>query len=170
MARVFIGVGSNIDPAENIMKAFRILARMVIIKNISTVYETEPEGMGDGGLFYNCVIEVDTLLPPNELRTGLRSIENALGRVRSENRYADREIDLDIILYDRLIIDGDGLKVPDPDILKRAFLAVPLAELVPSLVLPGSNIKVSEAAKRFGVSGLKPLFAYTEKLRAEIID
>jgi 2-amino-4-hydroxy-6-hydroxymethyldihydropteridine diphosphokinase len=170
MARAFVSVGSNIDPEENTARALSALGREARITKISTVYLTEPEGRPEQPLFYNCVVEIETELSPVELKQKvLREIEKRLGRERTEDKYAARTIDLDLVLYDDLVMTTEGLTLPDPDIVRRPFLAVPLLELAPGLVLPGSGLRIAEAAAALQQNSMKPLKNYTERLRKEVL-
>jgi len=170
VARAFIAVGSNIEPAENVRAAVRLLAARVRVEGISTVYQTEPLGRPEQESYYNCVVEVATDLGPRELKWSvLRPIEERLGRVRGEDRYAARTIDLDVIVYGEAAFEEEGLTLPDPEILRRPFLAVPLAELAPGLSLPGLGVTAEEAAERLPREGMRPLDGYTESLRREVV-
>lgn len=170
MARAFISLGSNIDPAKNIAEALRALSCSVQITKLSTVYLTEPEGRPEQPLYYNCVVELETAIRPVELkRRVLRPIEEALGRKRSEDKYAARTIDLDLIMYDDLMMMTADLMLPDPDIVRRPFLAIPLFELAPGLVLPGSGMRIETAASALRQAPMKPLQDYTERLRKELL-
>jgi 2-amino-4-hydroxy-6-hydroxymethyldihydropteridine diphosphokinase len=168
MTRAFVGIGSNIEPERNIAKALISLAREARVVGVSTFYRTRPEGRPEQPDFYNGVAEIETDLPPVELKQTLRRIERELGRERTEDEYAPRTIDLDIALYDDLAIETDDLTIPDPRISKRAFLAIPLFELAPDLVLPGSGIALRDIAESFCEHGMQPLTAYTERLRKEV--
>ena len=171
MPQVFIAVGSNIKPAENVRAAIRLLGREVRLKAVSTIYCTEPEGRPDQPLFYNGVVEVDTDLPPEELKCDvLKPIEEALGRTRCKDQYAPRTIDLDIAIYGDLVIEENDLIIPDPLIERRAFLAVPLYELAPDLILPDSGMPIRDIANAYAGHSMKPLLEYTEMLRKEIED
>lgn len=99
----------------------------------------------------------------------LRTIEAALGRRRSADKYASRTIDLDLLLYDEYVLSNNELSLPDPDIMERAFIAVPLYELAPDLVLPGSGIPIRQLAKQFSAENMKPLHEYTRRLRIELL-
>jgi dihydroneopterin aldolase/2-amino-4-hydroxy-6-hydroxymethyldihydropteridine diphosphokinase len=168
MARAFISAGSNIDPEANVRKAVRLLAAQARIRAISTVYLTEPIGRLGQPLYYNCVLEIETGTPPLDLkRTVLRPIEDSLGRTRSNDRFAPRTIDLDLILYNDITMAGEELTLPDPDILKRPFLAVALHELAPDLVLPGSGARIADIAAGMLRKTMKPLESYTDMLRRE---
>lgn len=166
MARAFVAIGSNIDPAGNVEKAVRLLSVAADIRGISTVYLTEAVGGLGQPPYYNCVVELETGVLPAVLKQSLlRRIEQELGRVRSGDRHAARTIDLDLILYDRLVLSTEELTLPDPDIVKRAFLAVPLQELAPDLRLPGSDLPIGEIAAALPHDAMQPLRDYTERLR-----
>ena len=170
MVRAFVGVGSDIDPAENVEKAIRLLSAALQIRGISTVYLTEAVGRPGQPPYYNCVVEIETDVMPAELKQQvLRRIEKELGRIRSSDRYAARTIDLDLILYGQLVMTTEGLTLPDPDIVRRPFLAVPLHELAPNLKLPGSDQRINEIARAFSQEVMKPLQVYTERLRKGIL-
>jgi len=169
MARVFIGVGSNINPEANVEKAMNLLAESVRVVAVSTFYRTEAEGRGGQPPFCNGVVEVETEMPPGELkRSVLRRIEERLGRRRSEDKYAARTIDLDILICDDLAGTFDGLVIPDPQIAERPFLAIPLGELAPDLVLPGTGVPLREIAEAHIGQKMEPLREYTELLRRSI--
>lgn len=170
MARVFIGVGSNISPEGNVRRAISLLADEVSIVGISTFYRTEAEGRPGQPPFLNGVVEVDTDVPPGELkRSILRRIEDELGRRRTEDKYAPRTIDLDVVIYDDLVLSTGDLVIPDPQIAHRPFLAIPLCELAPGLTLPGSGLRIEEAAAIHAHHSMKPLPDYTELLRKDIL-
>jgi 2-amino-4-hydroxy-6-hydroxymethyldihydropteridine diphosphokinase len=169
MARAFVSMGSNVDPEKNIAQALRALSRSVHVTQLSTIYLTEPENRPEQAHYYNCVVELDTTVPPIELkRRVLRPIEDALGRTRSKDKSAARTMDLDLILYDNLMMMTTDLMLPDPDIARRPFLAIPLFELAPSLVLPGSGERIDMVASALSQTPMKPLRDYTERLRKEL--
>ena len=170
MARAFISIGSNIDPETNVRSAILRLASTVWLSAISTVYRTEPVGPPGQPWFYNCVVEIQTDMPPRELKFGLlRPIEGELGRTRGPDKFAARTIDLDLILYDELVMTTKDLALPDPDIPKRPFLAIPLNELAPGLILPGLRLRIQQAAESLSPNTMKPLTAFTEHLRKEFL-
>ena len=168
MARAFIGVGSNIEPAENVRRSLRLLAQGMRVVGVSTVYETEPEGRPQQPRYYNCVVEVETEAPPPELKRSLREIEDRLGRVRGEDRYAPRIIDLDILIYDDLVEQTEEMTLPHPDIEQRPYLAAALAELAPTLALPGTDLTLEALAEKLPEQGMRPLEEYTAALRREV--
>jgi len=162
--QAFIGVGSNIDPEINIPHALDLLRQSVRITGISTFYRTPALGREDQPPFYNGVVAVDTELPPCELKFAeLRRIEERLGRWRGADRYAPRTIDLDLILYDDLVIEDEDLILPDPEIAQRAFLAVPLCELAPALVLPDGRA-VCNIVEELSAQSLEALPEFSHKL------
>lgn len=125
MARVYISLGSNIEPEVNLLAALRLLARRPGIVALSTLYRTPALGRPEQPDFINCMVASETALPPAELKQYLCEVEAQLGRVRTADRYAPRTIDLDLV-------DRD-----DKEILRRPFLLVPLAELVAQAEGPG---------------------------------
>ena len=126
----FISVGSNIKPRQNIIAALTLLKERVRVRASSTFYRTEPVGGGDQPHFINGVWRVATVLSPAQVkREVLKPIEGKLGRVRADDRFAPRPIDLDLTLYDDLVVSADELMLPHPDII-RPFVQVPILELL----------------------------------------
>jgi len=97
----------------------------------------------------------------------LRKIEERLGRRRNGDKYSPRQIDLDLILYGSLEMTSDGLTLPDPDIRKRAFLAIPLLELAPDIVLAGKT-SIKTLAATLDRRGMEEMASYTERIRREL--
>lgn len=154
-AEALIAIGSNIAPAENVPRALALLHARATIAAVSSFYWSDPEGPSGQPRFLNGAYRVRTALAPRELKFGvLRAIEEALGRVRTADKYAPREIDLDIAVFGNTVLDEDGLRLPDPDIVRRAFLAVPLAEVAPDWVVPSIGATLSEIAARLPREGL----------------
>ena len=165
---VYLSVGSNIDPERNIIEACLRLKVLVSAIETSTFYETDPLERPRQPSFLNGVWRIATDLPPRRLKEEvLRKIERELGRVRSDDKHAPRTIDLDIIIYGDRLIDEPDLKIPDPDIRVRPFIAVPLLELAPDLVLPdtGERLAVQPVIERGGELRSLPLFNETLKAR-----
>jgi len=168
MPRVYIGVGSNIEPEVNIPNALRMLAEVTPIAAISTFYRTPPMGLPDSPEFVNGVVAIDTEIEPRELKFDLlRGIEAALGRVRGSDKYEPRMIDFDIVVYGDLVIREDDLVIPNPDITERVFLAAPLLELEPAMALPGSGEPLADVVSRMPVGQMTPLEGLTKQLRLE---
>jgi 2-amino-4-hydroxy-6-hydroxymethyldihydropteridine diphosphokinase len=164
--RAFVALGSNIDPNRHIEAAVLALASQVQIVAVSTVYRTNAEERPEQPQFYNCVVEIRTEIPARNLKFQvLRPIEDALGRHRTSDKFAPRSIDLDLILYDDLVVNADGLVLPDPDIIRRPYLALPLSELAPDLTLPGTLLRIAEGASDLRAHKMQPLPDYTAQLR-----
>ena len=139
--QVYIGIGSNIAPEENVPDSVRLLHQYVKVSDISKVWETPPVGCGDCDNYLNAAVLIETDLTAEQLRQNvLRKIEKQLGRVRTTDKYAPRTIDLDILIYDQEIIDQD--------IWQFAFLAVPVAELIPTLKSRRTGNYIQEVANR----------------------
>ncbi len=169
MVQAFLAIGSNIDPEENVKKAIQKLASQVRVIGISTVYLTEPEGRVEQPLFYNLVVKIDTNIPPRKLKYQvLRRIELELGRKRKQDKYAPRAIDLDLVLYGNVVEKSEDLLLPDPQILDRPFLAIPLGELSPNLVLPGIGLSIRQVIAKLNPTAMKPMKNFAEVLRKEV--
>jgi 2-amino-4-hydroxy-6-hydroxymethyldihydropteridine diphosphokinase len=138
-------LGSNIDPSNNIIKAINELQNIFDVTDVSKIWESCPVG-SHGPIFLNGVVAIRTTYSYGDLKNRLRKIEQKMGRIRTEDKNAPRTIDLDILIY-----DGDVL---DADIWTQTYLAVPLADVIPSLVNPinGETIKdTSERLKKVNV-------------------
>lgn len=139
MTAAYIGLGSNQNnPRKQIYTAVRALERLPGSRLIhtSSIYSSKPVGPQDQPDYLNAVSQLETELAPHELLTALQSIENEQGRKRNRH-WGPRTIDLDILLYGDQIIDTENLVVPHPEMHRRGFVLVPLAELNPSLHIPG---------------------------------
>jgi 2-amino-4-hydroxy-6-hydroxymethyldihydropteridine diphosphokinase len=149
MAQVFLGLGSNVgDRASTIAKAIQELSALpdaTFIRS-SSLYETEPWGNHDQPAFLNAVVEIATQMQPHELLSNTLAIEARLGRVREE-RWGPRTMDIDILLYDDLVMDDSILTIPHPRMRERRFVLVPLLEIAPMCVDPRSGMKWVETEK-----------------------
>jgi len=165
----FIGIGSNIAPEENIREALRRLAQSAHLVSISTFYRQPAVGRPEEPDFYNGVVGIDTDLAPAILKWRvLRAIEGALGRRRSADKYASRTIDLDLLLYGDFVLSSNELTLPDPDILTRPFIAIPLYEIAPALVVPGFRVPIRQVAEQFATESMQPMREYTRQLENEL--
>ncbi|SDD68215.1 2-amino-4-hydroxy-6-hydroxymethyldihydropteridinediphosphokinase [Terribacillus halophilus] len=143
MKQAWIALGSNISPRETYLEqaAQKLKERPGIrLKQVSTVYETDPVGYEDQDQFLNLVVEVETSLEPMELLHICQNIEQELGRERVI-RWGPRTVDLDILLYSTENMNVEELILPHPRMHERAFVLVPLAEIAPDLLLKGKQIK-----------------------------
>lgn len=144
----FLSLGSNIDPERNLILATSHLSEIGRLLAISEVYQTAAIGPRPAPDFLNAAALVKTELAPQEIRTRLRQIEARLGRVRTQDRYAPRPIDLDLCLLGNQVVETPELRVPDPDLLTRPYLAVTLAELAPDFVHPVTGDNLAAIARR----------------------
>lgn len=166
MTIAFLSLGSNIQPEKNVLEAVRLLSRHVKIIKSSTVYLTEPLLRRSQPKYYNCVVKIETSIEPKKLKFDiLRTIEEDLGRKRTEDKYASRTIDLDILLYGDQYLRIEELVIPDPEIKERAFLALALYEIEPGLVLPPTNKPIKEIAFKFKNRKIAKLPTFTRTLQ-----
>ena len=126
---IYLGLGSNIKPKENIVQALLLLRQLVNIEKVSSVWETPPVGFPNGPNFLNAVVLIRSNLILSKLKGKVvYQIESQLGRQRTANKNAPRPIDLDILIFDG--------KILDEEIWNRAHWAMPLSELMPDLIHP----------------------------------
>ena len=152
MPRAWIGIGSNIgDRLDYIRRALGAMDRLTgtDFVAVSSVYDTLPVGAVGQPRFLNAVAELSTELEPEELLKELLAIEKECGRVR-QGVWGPRTLDLDMLLYDEVVMKTEELTLPHPRARGRAFVLVPLAELAPDLVLPGGTESVSELVAALG--------------------
>lgn len=137
----YIGLGSNLaEPIKQVQSAIENLkniAQSKVIK-VSSLYLSKPMGPQDQDDYINAVLALETTLTPIELLDTLQHIENEAGRVRKENRWGARILDLDIILFGDEIINNERLTVPHYGMKDREFVLLPLAEIAADLVIPAS--------------------------------
>jgi len=135
MAKIYISLGSNIDRDRNTRAGIAALRERFSQLELSSVYESEAVGF-EGDAFYNMVIACEVHEDVHSTNRALAEIEDAYGRDRSGPRFSSRTLDLDLLLYDDLVLDEKGLKLPREEIMKNAFVLWPLAEIAPDLVHP----------------------------------
>lgn len=125
------------------MNALESLGREsgIMLKSISSLYETEPWGNTDQSVFYNLAVEIGTALEPLELLNAAKLIERQLGR-EPGSRWGARAIDIDIVLWETVILDTPELTLPHPRFHERAFVLVPLCEIAPMQIDPVSGLSV----------------------------
>lgn len=169
LAEVYVSIGSNIEPERHIPMALTRLARRVRLDGISTFYRSAPLGRPEQPPYLNGVCRLFTDLSPRALKFNcLRPLEEELGRVRTQDEFAARPIDLDIALFGDLTVKESDLEIPDPDIRDRAFLAVPLWELAPEAILPDTGETLAAVVQSFGDVNLTPVVDFTRELRARL--
>ncbi|MET0634618.1 MAG: 2-amino-4-hydroxy-6-hydroxymethyldihydropteridine diphosphokinase [Chitinophagaceae bacterium] len=137
MSRAYLLTGGNLGNREqNLALAIgHITAAGAKLLAASALYETEAWGRSDQPRFLNQALEVETGIGPEEFLHDLLSFEKLIGRVRDE-KYGPRLIDIDMLLYDDLVLDTSSLKLPHPELANRRFALTPLAEIAGSLVHP----------------------------------
>ncbi len=170
MPRVFVSVGSNVDPEENVTRALRLLNDEVAIHAVSTFYRTPALYRPQDPPFVNGVVEVGDALGPVDLKKLLQNIERSLGRERTVDRYAPRTVDLDLLLYGDRVSSSDPLTLPHPDGRERRFVAIPLLELVPDLIFPDSGAALRSVVDSLPRYPMEPLDDLTRRLRTEVAD
>ncbi|MCD8198628.1 MAG: 2-amino-4-hydroxy-6-hydroxymethyldihydropteridine diphosphokinase [Phascolarctobacterium sp.] len=137
MSAVYIALGSNLgDREENLKTALKKLEEkgLEIIK-VSSFFETEPYGVKNQPMFLNAACGVKTNLPPEGLLKLLLSIEQEMGRKRCR-RWGERNIDLDLLFYDDIVLNTQDLILPHPDLQNRDFVLAPLMEIAPDFLHP----------------------------------
>jgi 2-amino-4-hydroxy-6-hydroxymethyldihydropteridine diphosphokinase len=145
-------MGSNLDAERHLPVAVERLRERFPVEALSRVYRTAPIGSPGAPWFLNLALRIVTRMEPRELKHEVfRPIEAELGRERGEDPNAPRTLDLDLTVYgDRVIDDPDtGLRLPDPEILTRAHVALPLAEVLPGWVHPVAGATIERIAARF---------------------
>jgi 2-amino-4-hydroxy-6-hydroxymethyldihydropteridine diphosphokinase len=141
----FLGLGSNIGDRRSYLQsaAARIAAACGRVLRVSGLYDTEPWGSTRQRTFLNQVMEICTHHTPRELLHHCQQIESALMR-RRIMRWGPRTIDIDILLFGDMRIRETGLTIPHPELSARRFVLVPLAELIPERIVPGSGRSVRD--------------------------
>ena len=135
MARVYVGLGSNVDRESHLRDALGLLRLNFGDIEMSPVYDSAAVGF-EGSNFLNLVVGFNSSLEVEEVAKVFREIENQLGRDRSLPKFASRSIDLDILLYGDRIVDVPGIRIPRPEILINAFVLKPLQDIAPQRLHP----------------------------------
>src|ERR1043165_5732845 len=159
VAQALLGLGGNVGGVRATLdEAVRRFADGVDVKLIarSSDYRTPPWGVTDQSPFINCAIAVETRLSPQALLARALAVERGLGRDRSrEQRWGPRPIDIDLLAYDDLVLDEPDLTLPHPRLFERAFVLLPLAEIVPEQMIGGRRI--GDAAAAIDATGIERL-------------
>ena len=143
MTRAYLSLGSNLEPRRHLRAALDELRARFGAIEVSPAYRSRAVGF-DGADFVNLAVALDTELEPEALNDWLHALEDRHGRRRDVPRYADRTLDVDIVLYDQRVIDGPGhLQIPRAE-LKHAFVLRPLADIAPQLRHPLSGRSMAE--------------------------
>ncbi|WP_412027415.1 2-amino-4-hydroxy-6-hydroxymethyldihydropteridine diphosphokinase [Deinococcus yunweiensis] len=155
MSVAYVALGANLGrPLDTLAWAVHEVARLGTLRGVSGLYRTAPVGGPDGQPDYlNAVLALETTHAPAELLAGLHALEAQAGRERRE-RWAARVLDLDLILYDDVILESP-VQLPHPRAWERAFVLVPLADLAPDHQHPLTGESVAEALARIGTAGVQ---------------
>ena len=152
--QVVIALGSNIEKERNLPLAIELLRELCNVTAVSPIYETEPVGLLNQPTFFNAAILIQTDLTASEIKQQvINVIEARLKRVRQPDKNAPRTIDADIVLFNDAVFEydsGDGRlhPIPDPDLLRFAHVAVPVADLLPNFPHPKTGEPLAEIASR----------------------
>jgi 2-amino-4-hydroxy-6-hydroxymethyldihydropteridine diphosphokinase len=166
-SEVYLGVGSNINPEVHIVKALELLKTKFKVLATSTFYQTRPLDGRVQDDYYNGVWQIETDLEPAEIHYQiLKDIEKQCGREHSAESYSSRTIDLDLIVYGSRYDDADP-RLPDENIYERIFIALPLLELAPELILSDTRELLADMVirKKWYESSMIPLKDFTAKLQ-----
>ncbi|MGH9120133.1 MAG: 2-amino-4-hydroxy-6-hydroxymethyldihydropteridine diphosphokinase [Acidimicrobiales bacterium] len=147
MPRAFLGLGSNLGDRHRYLK--EAVDSITGVVAVSHLYESEPVGGPDQGLFLNLVVELDTTLTPRQLLGVCHRLETAAGRVRGE-RWGPRTLDVDILWIDDVDIDEPDLQIPHPRLWRRRFAVAPLREVAPDLVPDDWEERAEGQVRRLG--------------------
>jgi len=143
MALVYFGLGTNLgDKERNLCTAIdKIRERIGKVTSQSAFYASEPWGFESANSFLNAVVCAETSISPLQLMEETQKIEKEIGRNKKsvDGLYSDRVIDIDILLYDDLILSTENLTIPHPLMTERLFVMKPLCEIAPELVIPGTE-------------------------------
>jgi 2-amino-4-hydroxy-6-hydroxymethyldihydropteridine diphosphokinase len=170
MARVFVGVGSNIERALHVPHALQRLDEAVGVVGVSTFYLTQALERPADPPFVNGVVELTDAMPPEALKALLRRIEQGEGRQANPDRFAPRPIDLDLLLHGDAVVASAALQLPHPDVVSRRFVTLPLLELAPDLALPGSGQHLSAVVRTLPPWPMTPDRQLTNHLRRALLD
>jgi 2-amino-4-hydroxy-6-hydroxymethyldihydropteridine diphosphokinase len=154
--RAYLSLGSNIEPEKHLRAAIAELRARFGTLIVSPVYRSAAVGF-DGPEFLNLAVGLDTDLDALALDAWLHALEDRHGRRRDVPRYANRTLDVDIVLFGDAIVDGPGhLRIPRPE-LGEAFVSVPLADIAPAARDPQSGLTVAEIRRQADPSTLRPV-------------
>ncbi len=143
MPVVYLGLGSNIDPEENLRLGVNELRRRYDDLVISSTYQNAAVGF-EGSDFWNLVVGFESDDGPASIQDEIEVIHELAGRQRGADRYSSRPLDIDLLLYGDLDVDEPPLHLPRSDVLAYSFVLRPLAELAPDLIHPGTGRTLAE--------------------------
>lgn len=158
MSLIYLSLGSNLnDRYANLRRAVDELNKYVRVTAVSPVFATEPWGVTDQPAFLNICVAAVGDIAPRELLARIKQIEVEMGR-EPTHRWGPRLIDIDILFYDKLIVEDDNLTIPHPRLAERAFVLAPLAVLIPEFRHPQTGVSVQEMLRQVDDTGVERLF------------
>ncbi len=152
MAAVYLGLGSNVFPMQNIKLALQELKSRYGKLLVSPVYRNAAVGFS-GADFINLVVRLDSEAPPQAICAEIELIHNLSGRIRDSDKWESRPLDIDLLLYNDLILDEKPVRVPREDVLKYSFVLRPLAEIAPHLCHPVTGKTMQQHWQEFDATG-----------------
>jgi 2-amino-4-hydroxy-6-hydroxymethyldihydropteridine diphosphokinase len=154
MHTIYLGLGTNLgDRKANLRAAIKALSPRVLVLAESPVYETPAWGVKDQPAFLNMAVKAETELTPMDLRDHVKQIERDLGR-KPTYQWGPRLIDIDILLYEDLIVDTPTLIIPHQQMHKRAFVLLPLDDIAAEVVHPALGLSVRQLLGHMDTSGI----------------
>lgn len=157
MYQVLLGLGSNIGHRrQNLEQAVALLSEILLVTAVSPVYESEPWGPVAQPAFLNACLCAQTDIAPPTLLSSLKILEKEMGRTPTV-QWGPRLIDIDILLYEDVVVQSADLTIPHPFMHERAFVLIPLADIAPEAVHPLEKKTIAELATAVGAAGLKQL-------------
>jgi 2-amino-4-hydroxy-6-hydroxymethyldihydropteridine diphosphokinase len=148
MPDVYVAAGSNVEPEKNLARALDELEQAFGALAISPAYRNRAVGF-EGADFINLVVGLRTDDAPAQVKQTLERIEALCGRPPNAPKWAPRSMDLDMLMYGQVVSDEPGLILPRPDLLRRAYMLKPLADIAPDLQHPTQHRKISELWAEF---------------------
>lgn len=151
MPDVYVAAGSNIEPKQNLRTAINALKRRLGDVQVSRAYRNKAVGF-EGPEFVNLVIGFKADLTLTEVLSVLQAVESLCGRARKAPKFEPRTMDLDLLIYGDMVCATHAITLPRPDLVKRAYMLGPLAELAPNLVHPTLHKTIGELWQEFDQS------------------
>lgn len=148
MAEIYVAAGSNVEPEKHLCRALDELEQVFGELTLSPAYRNEAVGF-EGEDFINLVVRLRSDQPARQVKGQLEDIETGCGRLPNAAKWAPRTMDLDILMYDQQVSQEPGLLLPRPDLLRRAYMLKPLADIAPGLRHPTQHRTMRELWESF---------------------